>query len=437
MMKKSLVFVLFFVFVILSISITSAISGGLITKTITGEAVSQPTNVSLFILPSILALNITSPTNGTYLTNISIPLNYTVSDADNVWYNLDNGANISIGLANPVYFNTTEGVHTIFVYANKSGAIVVKNLTFTVNLTKIIVSYIPEFKGGYEGVSTDFYSYSYEQLQNLSDICLEERRYGKICFHVPINVIMDANPSDSFVPVQENTNITYNKNGMNITPIPNFNKSATIWIYNLTLTNPRILRDYSPCPADICKYESYAGGTLKFNVTGFSYYAADENPAPAPSPTPSEGGGGGAVNITPIQIAPCIAEWTCSNWSTSCINGYYKRTCYLDRWYCAAEFKPITERKCEVPEEKPYTRSFLKPLDCCLFGVCWFRFIICWYWWMLILIAVLILVRLIYNYLKKRRKPVARVVRKKIAKIKISKAIRKGNYIEFKNPRNQ
>ncbi len=437
-MKKSIAFVLLIGFAILGIGLVSAILSPL-----TAKAISQPTNVSIWIIQGPLALNIISPANGTYLTNISIPLDYHVSNADNVSYNLDNGANISIGLSHPVYFNTSEGTHTIYVYANKNGAIIAKNVTFNVNLTRLIISYIPEFKGSYRGNSTDFYSYSYEQLQNLSDICLEDIRYGKICFHVPINVIMDEFPLDNFVPVEENTNIFYNINGMNITALPNFNKSATIWIYNLTLTNPRILLDGSPCPSSICTYESYIGGTLKFNVTGFSYYSADESPTAPPIPPPACasppcGPSPSITNATPgFQIAPCIAEWQCSNWSTSCINGFYKRTCYLDKWYCAAEFKPITERKCEIPEEKPYTRSFLRPLDCCLFGICWFRFIICWYWWLLILIVTIILIWIICKYLKKRRKQIVKYLRKRYIIKKPVESIKRGNYIEFKTPKNE
>ncbi|MFH0831857.1 MAG: S8 family serine peptidase [archaeon] len=56
------------------------------------------------------------------------------------------------------------------------------------------------------------------------------------------------------------------------------NKSANISFYSLTFNNPRILRNGAVCPASICSRISYASanGTLIFNVTGFSYYSAED-----------------------------------------------------------------------------------------------------------------------------------------------------------------
>ena len=59
--------------------------------------------------------------------------------------------------------------------------------------------------------------------------------------------------------------------------------SATLYLYSLNFTNPRMLRDGVVCPSTICTQQSYSGGSLIVNVTGFSEYQADE--------TPSEGGG--------------------------------------------------------------------------------------------------------------------------------------------------
>ncbi|GAI76856.1 unnamed protein product, partial [marine sediment metagenome] len=58
-----------------------------------------------------------APQNKTYLTNISILLNYSVSYEDFVWYNIDlTGDNTTI--TSSTEFNTTEDTHTLYLYAN-------------------------------------------------------------------------------------------------------------------------------------------------------------------------------------------------------------------------------------------------------------------------------------------------------------------------------
>ena len=56
------------------------------------------------------------------------------------------------------------------------------------------------------------------------------------------------------------------------------NKSAILKLYNLTFSDPRILRNGEACPNSICTKISYSGGTLTFNVTQFSEYSSEEIP---------------------------------------------------------------------------------------------------------------------------------------------------------------
>lgn len=50
-------------------------------------------------------------------------------------------------------------------------------------------------------------------------------------------------------------------------------------LYNLSYTNPRILKDNEICPSDICTKESYTSdGNLTFSVTSFSVYSTEETP---------------------------------------------------------------------------------------------------------------------------------------------------------------
>ena len=100
--------------------------------------------------------------------------------------------------------------------------------------------------------------------------------------------------------------ISFNRIKINSSALPVLNKSAKLVLYNLTFTNPRILRDGSVCPLDICSRKSYtSNGTLTFTVTGFSVYSAEETPIPSPSAGGSSGGGSGkgsgGVSVPPLK----------------------------------------------------------------------------------------------------------------------------------------
>ncbi len=122
-----------FVFLVLLL-LTASISA--ITVRRTGEAITgkpmqyMGLNVSIIGPPT---LSLISPENKTYTTNISLLLNYTVSGEETVWYNLDKGTNITITSFR--YFNTSEGSHTLYLYANNTLGETSRNVTFFVNVT--------------------------------------------------------------------------------------------------------------------------------------------------------------------------------------------------------------------------------------------------------------------------------------------------------------
>ncbi|MEM4230257.1 MAG: hypothetical protein QXF25_00020 [Candidatus Pacearchaeota archaeon] len=267
-MKKRVLFGLF-AFLLLNIFIIYGVEA----DTITGKVTSQPINVSIFVLPSYPVLQILKPENETYLRNYSLLLNFSASNYQSIWYNLDNGNNITI--TSPTYFNASDGQHTLYLFANSTtGLITQKNVTFVVNSTRLIIIY-SEYNKSIQ--TTDFYSYSYEDLQELLSAMLHNE-YGKISFNEVIDVIADENPFDNIVDFDASTNISFNRIEVNITAMPNLNKSAMLYLYNLSFINPRILRDGEICPSSICKIISYSSGTLIFNVTGFSVYSAEETP---------------------------------------------------------------------------------------------------------------------------------------------------------------
>ncbi|MBI3623063.1 hypothetical protein HY212_03210 [Candidatus Pacearchaeota archaeon] len=256
-------------------------------KKITGESTAQ--NVAINItLTGPPELTLISPRNDTYFNNNSLLLNFTSRYASSIVYNIDDSANTTI--ASSTYFNTTSGNHTLYLYANNSYGLTAKNVSFFVNLSKFTI-YYEEFAGSNSGISNNFNISSYEDIQNLSNIILENTNYGKILFNQAINVTNDLNNNDNQVNLSYGVKISDNRIEINSTELPNFNKPATLTLYNLNFTNPRILKDGEVCSSSICTQQSYSGGALIFNVTGFSVYSAEEAPASSGTGKITSGGG--------------------------------------------------------------------------------------------------------------------------------------------------
>ncbi len=68
-------------------------------------------------------INIVYPEDKTYGYNTSLSLNYSIYDASNLsscWWNLDKGINRTIACGQNTTFNTSEGNHVLYFYANDS-----------------------------------------------------------------------------------------------------------------------------------------------------------------------------------------------------------------------------------------------------------------------------------------------------------------------------
>ncbi|HJX50831.1 MAG TPA: S8 family serine peptidase [Candidatus Nanoarchaeia archaeon] len=132
------------------------------------------------------------------------------------------------------------------------------------------------------------------------------------------------------------------------------------------------------------------------------------------STSPPDGGSPGGGD----SVTNCDEDWSCGNWSDICINGLQERTC-VDANDCGtSEDKPNETQICsfielgsgrgsgnlEILEEdsNPSEPSKKVNKSCCLFGICWFRYFICWYWW--ILISTIFIFALISRQEIKRRK---------------------------------
>ena len=276
-MKKE---IMCLVFIIVFLQLAMAVN-----SKITGYISSQQTNVSIVVLPSSNAsLSIIKPENKTYNTNISILLDYSSSNAESIWYNLDSGSNTTI--TSFAYFNTSENSHTLYLYANNSqGTLTTENVTFFVNNS--YGWFLNTTK--YSGTSTNLTileTAGKSYMQNISNFTLEIGNYGKIKFNALLNLSRELE-LDGYSDISSNS-IYINPN-----QLPELNASATLWLYNLTFSNPRILVDGEVCPSTICTKESYSSGTLIFNATHFSTYSSEETPAQPASNTGNTGGGGG------------------------------------------------------------------------------------------------------------------------------------------------
>lgn len=270
-MKKR--FVIILVFIILIVALFSIIKINTVTKKFTGEATSNNFVLQVnFVGPPLLS--ITNPKNQTYFQKDFIPLNFT-SDPSNqsIWYNLDNGANTTV--TGPIYFSTTNGLHTLYLFANNSNNNQTsKNITFFVNSTLFSITYT-EYNGSTRGNSTEFRNYSYEELQNLSNFTLENGQNGKVTFSETINI---TNASNSTLNLDTYTDISFNRIEIDSTNLPNLNKPASLSLYGLSFTNPRVLKDGNVCSSSVCTSQSYSNGILTFSVTGFSVYSSEETP---------------------------------------------------------------------------------------------------------------------------------------------------------------
>jgi hypothetical protein len=63
---------------------------------------------------------------------------------------------------------------------------------------------------------------------------------------------------------------------LNSSALSDFNLSANVSLFNLSFTNPYVLRDGVNCTS--CLGLNYLNGTLNFSVVGFSNYSASESP---------------------------------------------------------------------------------------------------------------------------------------------------------------
>jgi len=330
---------------------------GKFSEDLLGKASSQTMNMSIFVIPVVPFLELYSPENETYLYNDSIKLDYFVALEDKVWYNFDDGENITI--YQPFTFDEIEdGEHTINLYANNTYGTSQRTAIFSVNVSKIIIIF-DEFKNeSTRGDSTNFSRQTYEDLQNLSGIILENTLFGRIDFEETINVTDDDDPTDNIIDIDSNVKITQNSIEVKSHILENFNKPANLSIYNISFNNPQVLRNGIICPEIICDriLMHYRDHYLKFDVTQFTIYSARETPNETETIIiggGSSGGSGGGSII--YEETECVEDWACTDWDECIIKtdelyGLQTRRC-VDRSNCDTNVsKPSFTQSCVIPQ---------------------------------------------------------------------------------------
>ncbi len=212
--------------------------------------------------------------------NFFIPYNLSHShNVDNCSFAINykiNLTNKSVELNEPLDFhfnNLALGSYNFTINCTDAfGITTTQTYTFSVN----------NFKG-FNGTTTNI---SNINIKNITNFVVESTDTGRINFSDYIDL------SHGF-DLDKYINISSNLIVLNSTFLTSLNKSATLYIYNLTFTNPRILIDGVACPESICKKVSYSGGTLVFNVSHFTAYSSEESPSEGGGSGSTGGGGGG------------------------------------------------------------------------------------------------------------------------------------------------
>jgi len=242
-------------------------------------------------------ITLISITNNTGDSDGNVTFNYNVTDASavsncslilNCVINQTNSSITKDTIQNFTLNNLASGGYSWSINCTDSfsNAGASENRTFAVVLST-----------NFAGDTTDF---NQVNISNITNLIIDQPNYGKVNFSQEVDLSSGAD-------INTYVNISDNKIEVNSTALPALNKSSTLYLYNLTYNNPRILRDGAACPSTICTRISYSGGTLKFNVTSFTSYSVEDycgngycesgescSSCSADCGTcPSEGGGGG------------------------------------------------------------------------------------------------------------------------------------------------
>jgi len=220
-------------------------------------------------------------------------------------------------------------------------------------------------------------------LSNISNFYIGIRNRGKIKFGSKyISLVENATTLSVPIDLDSIIDLQPNKAIVNSDLYNTLNISATVTLFNVSVTNPVVKVDGSVCTE--CKLLAFQGGNVTFSVPHWTEYSVGEGAycgdslcsslescstcsadcgscsiVGVPSGSGGGGGGGGAGSGggggTGGIYFVCNMQWKCSEWS-SCSNGLQTRECnlakvsqYVSTTGCDSEHnKPATSEKCVI-----------------------------------------------------------------------------------------
>ncbi|MEK6857158.1 MAG: LamG-like jellyroll fold domain-containing protein, partial [Nanoarchaeota archaeon] len=211
-------------------------------------------------------ITISSPANNSGSTTGNITFNYNATDFNSI----SNCSLLINGAINITNTTITKEVTQNFTTTNlpAGGYNVSVNCTDSLSNTGTVAAIgLSVFrKSTFSGTTTNFDNID---CSAVSRPVFEDSNYGIMNFTVTVN-LCSGGDFNTYI------NISSNKIFLNSSVLSTLNTTAILKLYNLTFSNPQILRDNASCSTNICTRESYTAGVLTFNVTSFSTYSAAE-----------------------------------------------------------------------------------------------------------------------------------------------------------------
>ncbi len=152
---------------------------------------------------------------------------------------------------------------------NLTGHSVYISKSFPQTSNEFYLKIVPVLSTNFDDSTTDLTAVN---LSSISNLIIEKSSYGQISFSQSVDLSAGAN-------LNSHVSISNNYISIDSSALPALNKPATLSLYGLTFSNPRVLRNGAVCPSSVCTEVSYSGGTFTFTVTGFSSYSAEETPS--------------------------------------------------------------------------------------------------------------------------------------------------------------
>lgn len=292
------------------------------------------------------AVSLISPEHRAGVMRGNVTLNYNVTDASsisNCSLSLDGSINQTISsiarneTQNFTLINLPRGNYQWSVSCTDSYNNVGNSETWRFHVVRM---------GRFGGITTNL---SQVNVSNIQNFILDESNAGRINFSAAVDLSGGAD-------IDTYANISGNRIDIDSGNLQALNKSALLYFYNLSYTDPRPLRNGEPCPSSICTEVSYQGGEFIFNVTSFSTYSSEETPSGDSGTSGSTGGGNNRESEEELlpgqQQEACAESWRCDAWS-ACAGGKQARNCW-DFYRCGTREKaPPTSRACEEEEKAP------------------------------------------------------------------------------------